>query len=65
MDLSVSPDVGPLLFVGLSAASFVTAFIAVFTGAAGGVILLAIIRLRDRPEPVAEPAPQLSVAPQR
>jgi Glycosyltransferase family 87 len=29
------------------------------------VILLAIIRLRDRPAPVAEPTPVLSVAPQR
>ena len=29
------------------------------------VVLLAIIRLRDRPEPVAEPVPVLTVAPQR
>ncbi len=29
------------------------------------VVLLAIIRLRDRPEPVAEPVPALTVAPQR
>ena len=43
MDWLVAPDVGPLLFLGLSVASFVTAFIAVFTGAAGGVILLAIM----------------------
>ncbi len=38
-----TPEVGALLFVGLSAASFATAFIGVFTGAAGGVILLAIM----------------------
>jgi uncharacterized membrane protein YfcA len=43
MDFLGTPDVGPLLFFGLAGASFVTAFIAVFTGAAGGVILLAIM----------------------
>jgi uncharacterized protein len=43
MDVLAAPDIGPLLFVGLSVASFATAFIAVFTGAAGGVILLAIM----------------------
>ena len=35
MDFLGTPDVGPLLFVGLSAASFVTAFIGVFTGSGG------------------------------
>src|SRR3954467_10213828 len=39
MDILSSADVGPLLLAGLSLASFVTAFIGVFTGAAGGVIL--------------------------
>ena len=38
-----TPDVGPPLFVGLTFASFATAFIGVFTGTAGGVILLAIM----------------------
>ena len=43
--MDLSPDIGPLLFVGLSAASFVTAFIGVFAGAAGGVILLAVMAM--------------------
>jgi uncharacterized protein len=38
-------EIGPLLFVGLSVASFVAAFIAVFTGAAGGVILLGVMAM--------------------
>jgi uncharacterized membrane protein YfcA len=38
-------EIGPLLFVGLSVASFATAFIAVFTGAAGGVILLGVMAM--------------------
>jgi uncharacterized membrane protein YfcA len=41
MDFLGTPDVGPLLFAGLTLASFVTAFLGVYTGAAGGVILLA------------------------
>src|SRR3954454_7686453 len=45
MDILSSADVGPLLLAGLSLASFVTAFISVFTGAAGGVILLAIMAM--------------------
>jgi uncharacterized membrane protein YfcA len=45
MDFLGTPDVGPLLFAGLSVASFVTAFIGVYTGAAGGVILLAIMAM--------------------
>jgi uncharacterized membrane protein YfcA len=45
MDILGTPDVGPLMFVGLSVASFVTAFIGVFTGAAGGVILLALMAM--------------------
>src|SRR6478736_4118821 len=40
MDILSSADVGPLLLAGLSLASLVTAFIGVFTGAAGGVIWL-------------------------
>src|SRR5262249_22780378 len=43
MDILLTPEVGPWLFVGLTVASFATAFIAVFTGAAGGVILLALM----------------------
>lgn len=43
MDFFTTPDVGPLLFAGLTFASFATAFIGVFTGTAGGVILLAIM----------------------
>jgi uncharacterized membrane protein YfcA len=45
MDFLATPDIGPLLFLGLSAAAFVTAFIGVSTGAAGGVILLAIMAM--------------------
>jgi uncharacterized membrane protein YfcA len=45
MDFLGTPDVGPLLFAGLTLASFVTAFIGVYTGAAGGVMLLAIMAL--------------------
>ena len=45
MEFFTTPDVGPLLFTGLVLASFVTAFIGVFTGTAGGVILLAIMAL--------------------
>jgi uncharacterized membrane protein YfcA len=37
------PDVSPLVFFGLSAASFLTAFLGVSTGAAGGLLLLAIM----------------------
>ena len=43
MDFFITPDVGPALFTGLTIASFATAFIGVFTGTAGGVILLAIL----------------------
>jgi len=38
-----SADVGPLMLAGLTLASFITAWISVFTGTAGGVILLAIM----------------------
>ena len=49
MDFLGTPDVGPLLFAGLTLASLVTAFIGVYTGAAGGVILLAIMALTMSP----------------
>jgi uncharacterized membrane protein YfcA len=49
MDFLGTPDVGLLLFVGLAAASFATAFIGVFTGAAGGVILLALMAMAMPP----------------
>jgi len=45
MDFLFTPDVGPLLFAGLSLASYVSAFIAVYTGAAGGVLLLALMAI--------------------
>ncbi len=40
-----APEIGPVLFLGLSAASFIAAFFGVFTGAAGGLILLATMSL--------------------
>ena len=40
MDFLFTPDVGPLMFFGLTIASFVTAFIGVFTGTAGGVAMV-------------------------
>ena len=45
MDFLGTPDIGPWLFFGLTLASFVTAFIGVFTGTAGGVILLALMAM--------------------
>jgi len=45
MDALFTPDVGPLMFAGLSADSFISAFVAVYTGAAGGVLLLAIMAI--------------------
>ena len=45
MDFLGTPDMGPLAFLGLTAASFATAFIGVFTGAAGGVLLLALMAM--------------------
>ena len=52
MDFSwiATPDVGPLLFAALCIASFATAFIGVVTGAAGGLILLAILANVLKPE---------------
>jgi uncharacterized membrane protein YfcA len=52
MDFLGTPDIGPVLFLGLSAAAFVTAFIGVSTGAAGGVILLAIMAMAMPPAAV-------------
>jgi uncharacterized protein len=43
MDFLGMPDVSPLVFFGLSACSMVTAFLGVSTGAAGGLLLLAIM----------------------
>ena len=43
MEVFFAPDIGPLMFAGLTLASFATAFIGVFTGTAGGLILLAIM----------------------
>jgi uncharacterized membrane protein YfcA len=37
------PDIGPLVFLGLSVASFATAFLGISTGAAGGLLLLGIM----------------------
>ena len=45
MDFLGTPDIGPLLFGGLMLASFTTAFIGVFTGAAGGVVLLGLMAM--------------------
>jgi uncharacterized membrane protein YfcA len=45
MEFLGTPDVGPLLFFGLTLASLVTAFIGVYTGAAGGIMLLAVMAL--------------------
>jgi len=52
MDLSLftAPDVAPWLFLALCFASFATAFIGVVTGAAGGLILLAILANILKPE---------------
>src|SRR5258708_24808474 len=43
MDFLGTPDIGLLTFVGLMLASLVTAFIGVFTGAAGGIVLLGLM----------------------
>src|SRR6185437_5654849 len=43
MDFLGTPDIGLLTFVGLMVASLVTAFIGVFTGAAGGIVLLGLM----------------------
>lgn len=45
MDFLGTPDVGPLAFFGLAAASFLAAFIGILTGAAGGVVLLGLMAM--------------------
>jgi uncharacterized membrane protein YfcA len=45
MEFLGTPGVGPWLFFGLMAASLVTSFIGVFTGAAGGVVLLGLMAM--------------------
>jgi len=45
MDFLGTPDVGALAFFGLIGASFVTAFIGVWTGAAGGIVLLGLMAM--------------------
>lgn len=49
MEFLGTPGVDLLLFIGLTFASFATAFIGVFTGTAGGVILLGIMALAMPP----------------
>src|SRR5579862_4391106 len=43
MEFLGTPDLGTYAFIGLTLASMVTAFIGVFTGAAGGVVLLGLM----------------------
>jgi uncharacterized membrane protein YfcA len=45
MEFLGTPDIGALAFFGLMAASCLTAFIGVFTGAAGGVVLLGLMAM--------------------
>ena len=45
MDFLGTPDVGMGLFLGLTFASFATSFIGVFTGTAGGLMLLALMAM--------------------
>lgn len=45
MDFLGTPDIGALAFVGLMVASLVTSFIGVFTGAAGGIVLLGLMAM--------------------
>jgi uncharacterized membrane protein YfcA len=54
MHFLIAPGIGPLLFFGLSLASFAAAFFSVFAGAAGGLILLATMAL-VMPAPVLIP----------
>lgn len=49
MDFLGTPDVGPLLFSGLVLASFLTAFLGVVTGAAGGLMLLGVMAMAMPP----------------
>src|SRR5262247_1598300 len=43
MDFLGMPEITPLVFFGLSAASLVTSFLGISTGAAGGLLLLGIM----------------------
>src|SRR6478735_5066339 len=43
LDFLVTPDIGALAFFGLTLASLVTCFIGVFTGPAGGIVLLGLM----------------------
>src|SRR5436190_11229153 len=43
MEFLGTPDIGQWAFFGLMAASLVTSFIGVFTGAAGGIVLLGLM----------------------
>jgi uncharacterized membrane protein YfcA len=45
MDFLGTPDVGPLTFFALTGASFAASFIGVFTGAAGGIVLLGLMAM--------------------
>src|SRR5262249_32051172 len=45
MDFLGTPDIGALAFFGLMLASLVTSFIGVFTGAAGGIVLLGLMAM--------------------
>jgi len=49
MDFLTAPDISPLLFAGLVAASFITAFVGVVTGAAGGLLLLGVMSMAMSP----------------
>src|ERR687897_2314456 len=45
MDFLGTPDIGPLAFFGLAVASLVASFVGVFTGAAGGIVLLGLMAM--------------------
>ena len=49
MDFLGTPDIGPLAFFGLTVASLVASFIGVFTGAAGGIVLLGLMAMAMPP----------------
>ncbi len=49
MDFLGTPDMGPLMFAGLTAAAFAAAFIGTYTAAAGGVVLLGIMAMAMPP----------------
>jgi uncharacterized protein len=49
MDFLGTPDIGPLAFFGLTVASLVASFVGVFTGAAGGIVLLGLMAMAMPP----------------